>query len=80
MSKPDESLPYGRLTRSCAHLCIDMQNLFPERTDWHTPWMARVLPVGTYWPWSEPTALGQNRYAAASVPAWLTTRPENAPS
>jgi nicotinamidase-related amidase len=26
------------------HLCIDMQRMFAETTDWHTPWMARVLP------------------------------------
>jgi nicotinamidase-related amidase len=28
-----------------AHLCVDMQRLFAEGTDWHTPWMNRVLPV-----------------------------------
>jgi len=38
-------LPNGKLTASCAHLCIDMQRLFAERTEWHTPWMERVLPV-----------------------------------
>jgi nicotinamidase-related amidase len=29
----------------CAHLCVDMQNLFAEGSDWHTPWMKRVLPL-----------------------------------
>jgi nicotinamidase-related amidase len=24
-----------------------MQNVFAEETPWHTPWMARVLPVVT---------------------------------
>ncbi len=33
------------LGEGCVHLCIDMQRLFAEGTDWHTPWMARVLPV-----------------------------------
>ncbi|WP_159346770.1 cysteine hydrolase family protein [Roseomonas harenae] len=43
---PDEKgLRYGPLTTSCAHLCVDMQNLFAEKTAWHTPWMERVLPV-----------------------------------
>jgi nicotinamidase-related amidase len=43
---PDEKgLHYGPLTTSCAHLCVDMQNLFAEKTAWHTPWMERVLPV-----------------------------------
>lgn len=26
------------------HLCVDMQRLFAEDTDWRTPWMKRVLP------------------------------------
>lgn len=27
-----------------AHLCVDMQRMFAEDTDWQTPWMKRVLP------------------------------------
>ncbi|HYD73486.1 MAG TPA: isochorismatase family cysteine hydrolase [Candidatus Binatia bacterium] len=27
-----------------AHLCVDMQRMFAEDTDWKTPWMKRVLP------------------------------------
>ena len=38
-------LRFGPLGPKTAHLCIDMQNLFAEDTPWHTPWMARVLPV-----------------------------------
>jgi len=41
----ENGLQYGPLTASCAHLCIDMQILFAAETDWHTPWMTRVLPV-----------------------------------
>jgi nicotinamidase-related amidase len=26
------------------HLCIDMQRMFAEDTEWRTPWMPRVLP------------------------------------
>jgi nicotinamidase-related amidase len=40
-------LPFGPLTGRTLHLCIDMQNLFAAETPWHTPWMARVLPVVT---------------------------------
>ncbi|WP_249120444.1 cysteine hydrolase family protein [Plastoroseomonas hellenica] len=40
-----EALRYGPLAASCAHLCVDMQNLFAQETEWHTPWMERVLPV-----------------------------------
>jgi nicotinamidase-related amidase len=36
---------FGRLGESAAHLCIDMQTVFAERTDWHVPWMQRVLPT-----------------------------------
>ncbi|TDR93341.1 cysteine hydrolase family protein [Enterovirga rhinocerotis] len=31
-------------SRRCVHLCIDMQRMFDEDTDWHTPWLRRVLP------------------------------------
>lgn len=40
-----KSLQFGPLTPRSMHLCIDMQNLFAEDTEWHTPWMKRVLPV-----------------------------------
>ncbi|MBV1798954.1 cysteine hydrolase family protein [Siccirubricoccus sp. G192] len=40
-----QGFQYGPLTESCAHLCVDMQNLFAGETEWHTPWMERVLPV-----------------------------------
>ncbi|HEX4171030.1 MAG TPA: cysteine hydrolase [Acetobacteraceae bacterium] len=39
------SIRFGRLGESAAHLCIDMQTVFAERTDWHVPWMQRVLPT-----------------------------------
>ena len=44
MQVPDV-LPYGPLTPRTVHLCIDMQAVFAGDTPWHTPWMARVLPV-----------------------------------
>lgn len=37
-------LPRGPLGTRCVHLCVDMQGIFAEETEWHTPWMARVLP------------------------------------
>ncbi|MCO6419421.1 cysteine hydrolase [Siccirubricoccus sp. KC 17139] len=43
----DGGLQHGPLGESCLHLCVDMQRLFAEDTEWHTPWMARVLPVVT---------------------------------
>lgn len=41
----DYDLRHGPLSRGTAHLCIDMQKLFAEETEWNTPWMTRVLPV-----------------------------------
>ena len=38
-------LSFGPLTSRTVHLCVDMQSLFAESTPWHTPWMARVLPI-----------------------------------
>ncbi|MBE7196551.1 MAG: cysteine hydrolase [Parafilimonas terrae] len=36
--------PIDKLTRTSLHLCVDMQRMFAEETDWCTPWMPRVLP------------------------------------
>jgi nicotinamidase-related amidase len=38
-------LRFGPLGLHCVHLCVDMQTLFAERTDWHVPWLERVLPT-----------------------------------
>ena len=41
----DAPLKLGPLNAQTVHLCVDMQNMFAEETEWHTPWMRRVLPV-----------------------------------
>lgn len=33
------------LSRPTLHLCVDMQGMFAQDTEWQTPWMKRVLPV-----------------------------------
>jgi nicotinamidase-related amidase len=38
-------LRFGPLGPRAVHLCVDMQTLFAERTDWHVPWLERVLPA-----------------------------------
>jgi nicotinamidase-related amidase len=43
MSKGDE-LRYGRPGDNAIHLCVDMQRMFAEGTDWKMPWLPRVLP------------------------------------
>ena len=44
VSKPKE-LRYGALGGSCVHICVDMQRLFAEPTEWQMPWMEKVLPA-----------------------------------
>ena len=39
------ALRFGPLGKDTLHLCIDMQTLFAARTDWHVPWLERVLPT-----------------------------------
>ncbi len=40
-----QGLRWGKVPSNAVHLCIDMQRMFAEDTDWKTPWMPRVLPV-----------------------------------
>jgi nicotinamidase-related amidase len=40
-------LRFGPLGPNAVHLCVDMQTLFAEGTDWHVPWLERVLPMVT---------------------------------
>jgi nicotinamidase-related amidase len=41
-------LRFGPIGPNAVHLCVDMQTLFAERTDWHVPWLERVLPMVTH--------------------------------
>lgn len=38
------SLHFGPLGETALHLCVDMQRIFAEDTEWKTPWMERVTP------------------------------------
>jgi nicotinamidase-related amidase len=44
VSKNDE-LRYGPLGSTCVHICVDMQRLFAEPTEWQMPWLQKVLPT-----------------------------------
>jgi nicotinamidase-related amidase len=35
----------GPLGPGCVHVAVDCQRMFLEQTDWHVPWMGRVLPM-----------------------------------
>ena len=43
MSKSD-ALRDGPPGESALHLCVDMQRMFAEGTEWKMPWLERVLP------------------------------------
>jgi nicotinamidase-related amidase len=43
MSKSDE-LRYGAPGENAVHICVDMQRMFAEGTEWKMPWLPRVLP------------------------------------
>ncbi|MCP3395494.1 cysteine hydrolase [Bradyrhizobium sp. CCGB12] len=43
MSKNGE-LKYGPPGADAIHICVDMQRMFAEGTDWKMPWLPRVLP------------------------------------
>ena len=49
MSEPSgpvdkQGIAFGPLGETWVHLCIDMQRMFAEATDWQTQWMPIVLP------------------------------------
>ena len=43
MGKNDQ-LRYGALGGTAVHICVDMQRMFAEGTEWKMPWLSRVLP------------------------------------
>jgi nicotinamidase-related amidase len=40
-----QGLVHGPLGEGCAHLCIDMQNVFMPGSLWGAPWMEKILPA-----------------------------------
>jgi nicotinamidase-related amidase len=43
MAKND-TLRYGPPDQNSIHICVDMQRMFAEGTEWKMPWLERVLP------------------------------------
>ncbi|WP_445217046.1 hypothetical protein ACKWRH_33765 [Bradyrhizobium sp. Pa8] len=43
MAKNDD-LRWGSLGQNAVHICVDMQRIFAETTEWKMPWLPRVLP------------------------------------
>ncbi|MCS3931992.1 hypothetical protein M2175_007023 [Bradyrhizobium elkanii] len=44
MAKNDE-LRYGAPGENAVHICVDMQRMFAESTDWKMPWLPRVFAL-----------------------------------
>ena len=44
MGREREARRFGALGPHCIHVCVDMQRLFGEESEWNTPWLPRVLP------------------------------------
>jgi nicotinamidase-related amidase len=61
-------LPFGPLGGGAVHLCIDMQTLFAERTEWHVPWMERVLPAVRQVAEAHPSATVFTRFVPPATP------------
>jgi len=40
----EDNLISGSVGRNSVHLCVDMQRMFAEPTEWMMPWSAKVLP------------------------------------
>lgn len=57
-----------RLPKTAAHLCIDMQRMFVEATEWHAPWAARTLPVIETLCAARPDRLWFTRFIPAETP------------
>lgn len=44
MTKDENALHFGPIGEKALHICVDLQRLFAEDTEWKTPWAERVLP------------------------------------
>lgn len=58
------------------HLCIDMQSMFADETEWHAPWLNRTLPAVEALVEREPTRTIFTRFIPPDTPeqahgAWL---------
>lgn len=58
----------SRIPKTTAHLCIDMQRMFVEGTEWHTPWAAETLPVIETLCSARPDQLWFTRFIPAETP------------
>lgn len=66
MSAP--GLTYGPLGDHCIHLCVDMQRLFAQPSEWATPWIERVLPRVVSLVERKPEQTIFTRFVPAEVP------------
>ena len=62
------TLAFGPLPKGTAHLCVDMQNVFLEATEWHVPWMKIVLPAVAELAWRRPRDTAFTRFCSPADP------------
>lgn len=62
------SLKFGPLSTATVHLCVDMQRMFAERTQWCAPWMERVLPAVVHLVAHNPERTVFSRFITARQP------------
>ena len=62
-----DGLTRGPLGR-CLHVCVDMQEMFRRETEWHTPWLERVLPQAVRLVEAHPAETIFTRFVPAARP------------
>ena len=66
--RKENAIRFGPLGDHCLHICVDMQKLFAEDTDWQTPWMHKVLPQVTRIAQAHPAETIFTRFMTLSRP------------
>jgi nicotinamidase-related amidase len=61
-------LRFGSLGDRWSHVCVDMQRMFRQDTEWRTPWMSRVLPEVVHLVELEPERTFFTRFVPAKSP------------
>lgn len=61
-------LKFGPIPATTVHLCVDMQRLFDEGSEWATPWLKRVLPKVQQLVQSNPAQTVFTRFIPAARP------------
>ena len=61
-------IKFGPIETNAVHVCVDMQRMFMEQTDWRLPWMERVLPQVRVLVAARPEATAFTRFVPPARP------------